>query len=197
MNLISVSGFLILILFYGGYFGKLILLRRRGISTDRLGRGDKPKRTLIIEIFLKIATFSTAAVQLLSLFAGEKGYCLTTFDAVRYAGLIVAVAGTCIFITAMTTMKNSWRAGVDASQKTVLIRSGIYRISRNPAFLGFDLFYIGFTLAFCNPATLVSLIFCAVMLHIQILEEEKYLPLAFGKEYAEYRKSVARYFIFF
>ena len=196
MNLISVSGFLIILLFYCGYFSKLILQRRQGISTDRLGRGDKPKRTLITEIFLKIATFTAAAVQLVSLIAGEKGHCLISFDAVRYAGLVTAIVGTGIFIVAMATMKNSWRAGVDASQQTAMIRIGIYRISRNPAFLGFDLFYIGFTLSFCNPATLMSLIFCAVMLHLQILEEEKYLPLAFGKEYEDYRKSVPRYFVF-
>lgn len=197
MGLMQGLGFLTIVLFYVSYFSKLLLQRRQGISTDRMGRGDKPKRTRIIENLLRAATYSMAAVQLISLFAGTNGYDLIPFDAVRYIGLGIALVGTGVFITAMATMKNSWRAGVDASQHTELIRRGIYRFSRNPAFLGFDLFYIGFVLAFCNPVILVFLIFCVVLLHLQILEEEKYLPLAFGKKYADYRKSVARYFIFF
>lgn len=96
MNLLSVSGFFIFLLFYGSYLGKSILQRRQGISTDRLGRGNRPKRTLITEIFLKIATFSVATVQIKSLCTGEKGYCLITSDSVRYAGLIVAVPGICV-----------------------------------------------------------------------------------------------------
>lgn len=197
MNLMQGLGFLTIVLFYVSYFIKSFLQRCQGISTNRMGRGDKPKRTRIIENLLKAATYSMAAVQIISPFAGKGGNYLIPFNALRYIGLGIAFVGISVFITAMAMMKNSWRAGVDASQHTELVCRGIYRFSRNPAFLGFDLFYIGFTLAFCNPATLVLLIFCAVMLHLQILEEEKYLPLAFGKRYADYRKSVARYFIFF
>ncbi len=196
MNLVKGLGSLLIVLFYGSYFSKLLLQRRHGISTNRLGRGEKPKQTHIIEIILKAATFSMAVAQLISLFAGTNGYYLISFDAVRYIGLGIALAGTGVFITAMATMKNSWRAGVDASQHTELIRHGIYRFSRNPAFLGFDLFYMGFTLAFCNPVILFFLIFCAVLLHLQILEEEKFLPLVFGKEYTNYKKSTGRYFLF-
>ncbi len=39
-----------------------------------------------------------------------------------------------------------WRAGVSEKEKTELVTAGIYRWSRNPAFLGFDLLYIGFLL---------------------------------------------------
>ena len=43
-------------------------------------------------------------------------------------------------------MKDSWRAGVSYEEKTDLITSGIYQISCNPAFLGFDLVYVGIVL---------------------------------------------------
>lgn len=101
-----------------------------------------------------------------------------------------------VFIIAMITMKDNWRAGVDATQKTTMVKSGIYKVSRNPAFLGFDLFYIGITLAFSNPLQAVYLILCIIMFHLQILEEEKFLKSVFGQEYINYKNSTGRYFTF-
>lgn len=43
-------------------------------------------------------------------------------------------------------MRDSWRAGISETDKTELVTEGIYQISRNPAFLGFDLLYIGILL---------------------------------------------------
>lgn len=190
-------GILVIMLFYGSYLGKQLLLRRQGISSDRLGRGDKPKRTFVIEVLLKSATFSMAAVQIMSLIVSGRWYLLIDSIIIRYIGIVISFAGVVVFITAMITMKSSWRAGVDTLQHTKLIRNGIYRVSRNPAFLGFDLFYIGFTMAFSNPIQLLFMVFCVTILHFQILEEEKFLPLAFGREYVDYKQSIGRYFIFF
>lgn len=197
MEILTVLGVLVIILFYGSYLGKQLLLRRQGIFANRLGRGNKPKRTYVIEVLLKSTTFSMAAVQVMSLIVGGQWYLLIQSNTVRYMGIVISFAGAAIFITAMAAMKSSWRAGVDASQRTKLVRNGIYRVSRNPAFLGFDLFYIGFTIAFSNPVQLLFLVCCVATLHLQILEEEKFLPVAFGKEYVEYKKSTGRYFMYF
>ncbi len=59
-------GILVYVLFYGSYLGKQLMLKKQGITSDRLGCGDKPKRTLIIERLLKAATFSMAALQIFS-----------------------------------------------------------------------------------------------------------------------------------
>jgi len=40
----------------------------------------------------------------------------------------------------------------------------------------------------------VSTLWAIIMLHLQILQEEKYLPTVFGDEYLAYRKKVCRYF---
>ena len=70
---------------------------------------------------------------------------------------------------------------------------GIYAYSRNPAFLGFDLQYIGVLLMYCNLLTGMFTVFAIVMLHLQIIQEENYLTAAFGAEYLEYRHRVLRY----
>ena len=90
-------------------------------------------------------------------------------------------------------MKDSWRAGIPKKDKTALVTDGIYRYSRNPAFLGFDLQYIGVLLMFCNLLTGMFTTFAIVMLHLQILQEERYLTAAFGEEYLTYRHQVFRY----
>jgi protein-S-isoprenylcysteine O-methyltransferase Ste14 len=197
LTIISFTGFVIILLFYISYFYKMLLQRLQGITTDQLGRGNKGKRTYIIEVILKLSTFSMAGVQMISIVMNDKWFLLIHNSALRITGIAIAAGGLAIFITAMATMRTSWRAGIDSTQKTELVRNGIYKWSRNPAFLGFDLFYAGIALAFCNPLQLVFLLLCITVLHLQILEEERYLLSAFGASYAAYKKSTGRYFMFF
>lgn len=46
---------------------------------------------------------------------------------------------------------------------------------------------------FFNWVLLIFSVFAMVMLHLQILQEEKYLPDVFGGEYVSYKESVCRY----
>ena len=79
-------------------------------------------------------------------------------------------------------------------QKKQNLTGGIYQISRNPAFLGFDLVYIGMVMMFFNWGLLVTSIFAVVMLHLQIVNvEEDFLMEVFGEEYLEYKEKVCRY----
>ena len=99
------------------------------------------------------------------------------------------------FVTSVVTMKNSWRAGVSETDKTELITNGIYQISRNPAFLGFDLVYIGILLMFFQWGLLVLSVAAMVMFHLQIVKvEEFFLLQTFGKDYMDYKRKVLRYF---
>ena len=52
--------------FYGSYYLKLFLQSKRGIKTDRMGKGSKPIATNRIEVILKCTTFLTAAIQVIS-----------------------------------------------------------------------------------------------------------------------------------
>lgn len=74
-----------------------------------------------------------------------------------------------------------------------MVTTGIYQYSRNPAFLGFDLMYIGVLLMYGNLLTLVFSAFAMVMLHLQILQEERYLTDTFGAAYTAYKSRVFRY----
>jgi len=195
MTIFQIYAIIILLLFYGSFFIKMLLQNRIGIKTNQMARGNKPLRTYRIELIMRAATFMTAVVQLGSVILADKGL-IVSGEVIRYIGALLALLGVLVFVVAMVTMRSSWRAGINTNEKTEMVTAGIYRFSRNPAFVGFDLFYIGSALLFCNLFNVVFAILSIIMLHLQILEEEKYLPTVFGTNYLEYKMKTARYFLF-
>lgn len=194
MNIDNIIGIVILVAFYGSYFLKMLVQYKNGIKTDRMGKGSKPKKTFIIEVILKTITFSSGAIQFISIIFINDSLYLIRNNTVRYFGFIISTLGAIIFIISIITMSDSWRAGIDNTQKTQIINTGIYKYSRNPAFLGFDLFYIGIGLSFSYILNIIFMGLSVLMLHLQILEEEKYLPTVFGNDYLNYKNKTKRYF---
>ena len=185
----KITAIVIMAVFYSAYLGKKIAQRRQGITTNQIGKGDKPRKVLLIENIMGWATFSVIPIEIISVILYPKMTlipALKSFPVLQWTGLAIAAIGVAFFIVAMLTMSDSWRAGIPDSDKTVFVQKGIYRISRNPAFVGFDLMYIGLLLAFPNIIHLLFAIFPIVMLHLQIRQEEVFLRNTFGAEYEEY-----------
>lgn len=178
----------VLALFYGIYFTKMLVQKKHGIRTHQIGR-RKEKALRTVEVLMSAATFGIVPVQLASVLFGLS--CLP--DSARFTGFLLALLGDGIFLAAVLFMKDSWRAGIPESDKTALVTGGVYALSRNPAFLGFDFMYFGVLFMYCNPFTAFFTVFAVVMLHLQILQEEKYMTAAFGEPYLEYKRTVSRY----
>lgn len=185
----QVTALVTLAVFYGCYFLKMFRQRQRGIQTDQIGKG-KTGFVKIVEVTMKIATFLVPLVELVSIFLRTTAFP----QPVRICGAVIGMLGVAVFITSVVTMRDSWRAGVSKTDKTELVTDGIYQISRNPAFLGFDLVYIGILLMFFNPVLFAVSAFAALMFHLQIVNvEEDFLIETFGQAYLDYRKKVCRY----
>lgn len=178
--------------FYGSYVLKGVLLKRRGVNSNRLAKGDKPKNVRRLEYCLLAATYGMVIVQAVSVY-NKLLPSLFEISALRIIGLTAAFAGVVFFIAAIITMKDSWRAGIDNTQNTELIKAGIYKYSRNPAFVGFDLLYIGIALCFPNIINIVLSVCAVSLFHMQIMKEEEYLKTAFGEDYINYMAEVNRY----
>ena len=178
----------VLAIFYGIYFSKMLVQKRRGIRTHQIGR-RKEKTLHTIEMLMGIATLGAPAAQLLSIALGWS--CLPANA--RFTGFCSGMLGDLIFLASVLCMKDSWRAGIPDKDKTELVTTGIYAFSRNPAFLGFDLMYIGVLLLYGNLLTLGFSLFAMMMLHLQILQEERFLASTFGEPYREYCRRVFRY----
>lgn len=185
----KIGAVIILLVFYGCYFGKMLIQNKKGIQTDQIGKG-KVGFVRIIELTMKVATIFVLIVELISIYLNTSSLPIWS----RYIGIVIALLGDVLFVISVLTMKDSWRAGVSETDKTELVTNGIYQISRNPAFLGFDLVYIGILLMFFNWIIFAVSVFAIVMFHLQIVNvEEDFLTTAFRDEYLEYKKKVNRY----
>jgi protein-S-isoprenylcysteine O-methyltransferase Ste14 len=176
-------------LFYAIYLQRQWALRRRGIRVNRLGIGQKERKTRIVEIVLLAITLSMPVAQVASIALGRAMASLW----LTVAGAAVGVSGVVFFLLAVVAMRENWRAGIDPTQKTLLVTHGVYRISRNPAFVGFDLFYIGIAAMFPNPVLIFLSLAGIVGFHLQILQEERHAPQSFGQSYIDYAQKTRRY----
>lgn len=179
---------LVLVIFYGIYFAKMLAQRRQGIQTRQIGR-VKDKSVHTVEMLMSIATFAAPVIQILSILFGWNHMPANA----RFTGFCIGMLGDMIFLVSVLCMKDSWRAGIPDKDRTKLVTTGIYRYSRNPAFLGFDFMYVGLLLMYFNLSMFVVSSFAIIMLHLQILQEERYLTENYGDSYREYRKHVFRY----
>ncbi len=185
----QIIGILILLIFYGCYFIKMFNQCSKGIQTDQIGK-NKVGLVKFIEVTMKIITYIVPVFEVIGI-----AFNIFSFNnSLRIIGACMGIVGDIIFIISVITMQDNWRAGVSKNDKTELVTSGIYQISRNPAFLGFDLVYIGILLMFFNWVLFIVSLLAILMFHLQILNvEEEFLLEEFGDDYLNYKKKVCRY----
>jgi protein-S-isoprenylcysteine O-methyltransferase Ste14 len=105
---------------------------------------------------------------------------------------VIAALGLMIVVISMINLGGSIRLGLP-TEKTTLKTSGLYRLSRNPIYLGFNLMSIA-AMAYCmNIVVWVLGIYSMLTYHLIIMGEEKFLAERFKDEYANYKKKVRRY----
>jgi protein-S-isoprenylcysteine O-methyltransferase len=107
-------------------------------------------------------------------------------------GLIMMIVGVAIRWGAILTANTNFHLFVQTSRTAdhVLVKTGVYRYIRHPAYFGFYVFAIGTQLFLTNVASLiVYIIFLFNFFSKRIRYEEKWLIRMFGDEYVEYRKA--------
>lgn len=105
------------------------------------------------------------------------------------SGLLVAWLGVREFRRARTTV-NPLRP----DEATAMVRSGVYRWSRNPMYLGMLALLGAWSIWLGNALNLVLLpLFVLAMNRLQIAPEERALEQRFPAEFAEYRRQVRRW----
>jgi protein-S-isoprenylcysteine O-methyltransferase Ste14 len=104
-------------------------------------------------------------------------------------GLAVAVAAFTHFRQVRTTVNP-----MDPSKATQLVTDGVFRMSRNPMYLGLVLLLIGWAIWLESAsAWVIPPLFVIVITRVQIIPEERALERVFGPRYIEYRGRVARW----
>ncbi|CAM2950358.1 isoprenylcysteine carboxylmethyltransferase family protein [Moritella viscosa] len=104
-------------------------------------------------------------------------------------GSFFCVAGVASFKKATTTV-NPLKPEAASS----LVNSGIYRISRNPMYVGFALFLLSWGVYLSSPWTILVIVgFVFYMNKFQIIPEERALTTIFGSEFTSYLSQVRRW----
>jgi protein-S-isoprenylcysteine O-methyltransferase Ste14 len=105
------------------------------------------------------------------------------------AGVFVAIAGLWSFARARTSV-NPHRPGNASS----LVTWGIYRVTRNPMYLGMLMVLIGWALYLGGALPLLATgLFIPYMNRFQIEPEERVMAELFGDQFEQYIASVRRW----
>jgi len=79
-------------------------------------------------------------------------------------------------------------------ESTTLITSGVFRVSRNPMYLGFVLILIGIAIFMGSLTPYVVIpVFAILMDALFVRAEERMLLATFGESWLEYKKKVRRW----
>lgn len=142
---------------------------------------------LVLVLLLAVAMWFVA-MQLPSLaftLPGRHGLAAT----ISGVGILFLLAGVYEFQKAKTTVNPITPAAASA-----IVASGIYRISRNPMYVGFLLALTGWATFLAHPLTFLLLpVFVAYMNRFQISPEERALSAKFGDKYNTYKQGVRRW----
>jgi len=116
------------------------------------------------------------------------------YSYLNYIGWGLLMLSLVLVWAAQSQMANSWRIGIDENNKTELVTSGLFSISRNPIFLGIMLANVGLLLIIPNAFTLLIVSLSTISINTQIRLEEAFLVKSHGKSYTDYCLKVRRWF---
>jgi protein-S-isoprenylcysteine O-methyltransferase Ste14 len=115
-------------------------------------------------------------------------------DLVGGAGVALFWTGLLATLFAQYAMGDSWRIGVEESDRTELVTGGVFGVVRNPIYTGMIPAVIGIALMVPNAMAVAAVVTVVVGLEIQTrLVEEPHLLKVHGLAYAEYAARVGRF----
>ena len=132
-------------------------------------------------------------IQKHSIFANGFGSFSTLFPFLGYLGCFFIAFGVTIRLIAVATLKQQFTTKVSILERHKIVETGIYKIIRHPAYLGYLASLLGLGLVLGNWVglmTLVALPLLGILYRIQV--EESVLLGYFGSTYQEYANRTKR-----
>jgi protein-S-isoprenylcysteine O-methyltransferase Ste14 len=112
----------------------------------------------------------------------------------RLLGVLPLVLGLALNVTADARLKQYDTTVKPFERPASLVTTGVYRMTRNPMYLGFVLILLGVALLLGSlSAFFIIPPFAVVMEVVFIRREERMMDAAFGREWLAYRARVRRW----
>ncbi len=108
-------------------------------------------------------------------------------------GAALAATGAMLAFAAQMSMGASWRVGVKNGETGALVTSGLFRLSRNPTFVGQGILLAWPACAIPSLPTVMALSAFILSASVQVRVEERVLMSAHGAEYVRWRTDVPRW----
>jgi protein-S-isoprenylcysteine O-methyltransferase Ste14 len=183
----------VLIVFLGRSY---LVWRRTGVRPVTYRKGDTA-HDLIGKYFLGLVFLSLISLSVYLFLPGLYPFLLPVpsleDSLLTYFGLGLLWASFLWTVVAQSQMGESWRIGIDQEAHPPLVTEGLFRISRNPIYLGVRGSSLGLFFALPNGLNIVILTLTVVLTAIQVRLEEEHLKEAYGTEYLEYCERTARW----
>jgi protein-S-isoprenylcysteine O-methyltransferase Ste14 len=115
-------------------------------------------------------------------------------EVIQIAGIGLALLGIVLTVWAQLDMGDSWRVGVDASETTALVHTGMFGRVRNPIYTAMLTFDFGLALVTPNFVSIAGSVLAFAALELQVRRvEEPYLRDKHGAAYRGYTASIGRF----
>ncbi len=191
-----------LLIYFLLFFGLAMILptyrtwKSTGVNPYKLGSSDnahdyigKNFRLVMITLFAVI----TLSAFLPNVFSFLLPIPFLANNSLITLGVVLLLLALIWVLIAQNHMRKSWRIGIDEDVKTELVQNGVFKISRNPIFLGMRIMLLGLFLVIPNAITLAILITGELLIQIQVRLEEEFLTRMHGKAYIDYQSKVNRW----
>jgi len=108
-----------------------------------------------------------------------------------FVGVLIGGVGLALCLVSITIFRSMLKTLCISTGN--LTTAGPYRWSRNPQYVGWFFFLLGFALNDWSLWCLAALFVVAISLHLMVLVEEEHLLRSFGEPYVEFSSKVPRY----
>ena len=112
----------------------------------------------------------------------------------NYLGIVLILVGLLIDVQAWMLFRKRKTTLNPHKRPSKLVNDGLFKISRNPMYLGMDLVLWGISIFLGSLITFIFPILFIILIEKLFIEfEEKNLEKMFGKKYLNYKKKVRRW----
>jgi protein-S-isoprenylcysteine O-methyltransferase Ste14 len=174
------------VLFLAGLVRRAQAFRRRHIDMD----GHPPiSRALFVSS--KYAIVAVWAAMVVQSWGGRLAF-IEVPNPLEEASLGLWLVGFALLFSGRAGLGDSFRIG-SPKESTGLKRTGLYRFSRNPMYVGVDATLCAAVVGTLNPVLLLIAFYVIAVHHRIVIAEEVELARVFGQAYRTYCSQVRRY----
>jgi protein-S-isoprenylcysteine O-methyltransferase Ste14 len=179
---------------------RVLMLRARGVSV-LVGDRQRTGRQMLVDAVM-VACLLAFAYEIIAYawrFRFHIGPSVLTGLVVdglasRALGALLVTGAVILYGMALRDLGASWRLGLDRRAPGPLVTGGLYRWTRHPIYVAFDLWFVGTFLLIGRLSFLVLALAWVSLLHSIMCREERFLLGLYGDAYRNYCQRTRRYF---